>query len=196
MGRPYVHASDTYILATLNTVCHASPPVTYPPPILLCRNVFFCTSAFLSLPAPGLFSCSRLRGTQGARRNNAAKKGALAEVRGMCSGGSKSKVTTGRPSEHVEPSRSMQTHVQVNKMSDGSCDTWDLECRQCRQILLGDGKVFPRHQLASHATTFSNNKLQCPWPRKDSLFSRTILRGRYDHSMGRPSPAIRTAVRV
>ena len=122
VGRPYVHASDTYILATLNTVCHASPPVTYPPPILLCRNVFFCTSAFLSLPAPGLFSCSRLRGTQGARRNNEAQVWALAKVRGMCSGDSKSKVNTGRPSEHVEPSRSMQTHVQVNKMSDRSCD--------------------------------------------------------------------------
>ena len=122
VGRPYVHASDTYILAILNTLCHASSPVTYPPLILLCINVFFCTSAFLPLPAPGIFSCSRLRGTQGARRNNAAKKGALAEVRGMCSGGSKSKVTTGRPSEHVEPSRSMQTHVQVNKMSDRSCE--------------------------------------------------------------------------
>ena len=32
-----------------------------------------------------------------------------------CSGVSKSQVTTGRHSEHVEPSRPMQTHVQVKK---------------------------------------------------------------------------------
>ena len=66
---------------------------------------------------------------------------APAEVRGTCSGGSKWQVRSGRDSEHVEPSRCMQTHVQVKRMSDGSCDIWDLECRQCRQTLLGDGKV-------------------------------------------------------
>ena len=43
----------------------------------------------------------------------------LAEVRGTCSRGSKSQVTTGRHFEHVEPSRPMQTHVQVEKLSDG-----------------------------------------------------------------------------
>ena len=58
----------------------------------------------------------------------------VAEVRGTCSGGSKSKVNTGRPSEHVEPSRSIQTHVQVNKMSDRSCDIYFLECHQCNKI--------------------------------------------------------------
>ena len=47
---------------------------------------------------------------------------ALVRVRGTCSRGSKSQVTTGRHSEHVEPSRSTQTHVQVKNMSDGSCD--------------------------------------------------------------------------
>ena len=36
---------------------------------------------------------------------------ALAEVRGTCSGGSKCQVRSGRDSEHVEPSRCMQTHV-------------------------------------------------------------------------------------
>ena len=36
---------------------------------------FFCTSAFFSLPAAGLFSCSRLRGTQGARPDPARKFG-------------------------------------------------------------------------------------------------------------------------
>ena len=82
--------------------------------------------AFLPLAAEGLSSCARLRGTQGARPNTTAQVWALAEVHGTCCGGSKSQVTTGRLSEHVEPSRPMQTHVQVKKMSDGSCDIWIL----------------------------------------------------------------------
>ena len=57
------------------------------------------------------FLLSRLRGTQGARPNTTAQVWALAEVLGTCSGGSKSQVTTGRHSEHVEPSRPLQTHV-------------------------------------------------------------------------------------
>ena len=63
-----------------------------------------CFSAhryFFSLPAAGLFLCSRLRGTQGARPNTTAQVWALAEVRGTCAGGSKSQATTGRHSEHV-----------------------------------------------------------------------------------------------
>ena len=52
---------------------------------------FFGTPAFFSLPAACLSSCSRLRGT--------------------CSGGSKWEVPSGRDSEHVEPSRHMQTHA-------------------------------------------------------------------------------------
>ena len=76
---------------------------------------FLRTSAFFSLPAAGLLSCSRLRGTQGARPNTSAQVSAPAEVRGTCSGGSKSQVTTGRHSDHVELSRPMQTHVQVLK---------------------------------------------------------------------------------
>ena len=67
---------------------------------------------------------------------------ALAEVRGTCPGGSKSQVRSGRDSEHVEPSRPLQIHVQVKRMSDVSCDIWDFECHQCRQAILGDGKVF------------------------------------------------------
>ena len=58
-----------------------------------------------SIPTAGLFSCSQLRGTQGARPTTTAQVWALAEVRGKCSGGSKSQVTTGRHSEHVQPSR-------------------------------------------------------------------------------------------
>ena len=81
--------------------------------ILLRTIFFFCTSTFFSLPAAGLFSCSRLRGTHGARLNTTAQVWGLAEVRGTCSGGSKSQVTTGRHSEHVEPSRPLHTHVLV-----------------------------------------------------------------------------------
>ena len=69
-------------------------------------------------------------------RNTTAQVWALAEVRGTCSGGSKSQVPTGRYSEHVGPSRPLQTHVQVKRMSDGSCDIWDLECHQYLQTLL------------------------------------------------------------
>ena len=79
-------------------------------------NVFLCTSPIFSLPAARFFSCSRLQGTQGARPT--AQVWALAEFRGTCSGGSKSQVTTGRHSENVEPSRPIQTHVQVKKMSE------------------------------------------------------------------------------
>ena len=122
---------------------------------LFCITMYVCVFLalrYFSLPAEGLFSCSRLRGTQGARPDITVQVWALAEVRGTCSGGSKWQVPTGSDSEHVEPSRPMQTHVQVKecqtahvqvkRMSDGSsCHIWDPECRQCRQTLLGDGKV-------------------------------------------------------
>ena len=84
-------------------------------------NVFFFTSAFFAFLSAGLFSCSRLLGTQGVRPDTTAQAWALVEVRGTFSWGSKSEnwqVTTGRHSEHVEPSRPMQTHVRVEKMSD------------------------------------------------------------------------------
>ena len=55
---------------------------------------------------------------------------ALAEVRGTCSGGSKWQLRSGRDYQHVESSRPMQTHVQVKRMSDISCDIWDLEYHQ------------------------------------------------------------------
>ena len=45
---------------------------------------------------------------------------ALVEVYDTCSGGSKWQVFTGSDSEHVEPSRPMQTHVQVRRTSDDS----------------------------------------------------------------------------
>ena len=68
----------------------------------------FCTSAFFSLPSECLSSCSRLRGMQGARPNTTPQLWALTEVRGTCSGGSTSQMTTGRNSGHVEP---IQAHA-------------------------------------------------------------------------------------
>ena len=63
----------------------------------------------------GSFLVFSARGTQGARPNITVQVWALTEVRGTCSGVSKSQVTTGRHSEHVEPSRPIQTEVQVYK---------------------------------------------------------------------------------
>ena len=45
---------------------------------------FLRTSAFLSPPVAGPFSCPRLWGTQGARPNTTVLVWALAEVRGRC----------------------------------------------------------------------------------------------------------------
>ena len=64
------------------------------------------------------------------------KAGALAEVRGICSGCSKWHLCSGRDSEHVEPSGPLQTYVQVKRTSDVSRDIWDFECHQCRQTIL------------------------------------------------------------
>ena len=76
----------------------------------------FCgTSAFFSLPAVGLFSCSRLHGTQGARGNTRAQVWAPVDIRGTCSGGSKSQVPTGRHSEHVGPSRPLKTTYMLKE---------------------------------------------------------------------------------
>ena len=69
------------------------------------RNGIFFSSgggSFLELSAPG-------------HARNPPEHQALADVRGTCSRGSKWQVTTGKHSEHVEPSRPMQTHVQVKK---------------------------------------------------------------------------------
>ena len=82
--------------------------------ITMYKCVFLHIGIF-SLLTAGLLSCSRLQGMQGARPNATAQVWALAEFRGTCPGSSKSQGTTGRHSEHVEPSRPMQTHVQVEK---------------------------------------------------------------------------------
>ena len=99
-------------------------------------------------------------------------------------------------SEHVKPSRPMQTHVHntwyiltwVKKMCDCACDINDVECRQWRQTLL-DGNLFTRYLTCETCDHFWYKKIHSPWPRKDSLFSRTILCTRCDHSMVGPSLA-------
>ena len=52
-------------------------------------NVFLWYLGFFFLPAAGLVWCSRLRGTQIARRNTTVHVWALAAVRSTRSGGSK-----------------------------------------------------------------------------------------------------------
>ena len=110
---------------------------------------------------------------RGGPRGPSAQVWALAEVRGTCSGGSKSHVPSGRHSEDVEPSRPLETHGQVKRMSDCSCTSsknvrrltygiWDLECRQCRQTLLGDGKVKTTqscNRTAAHDITSNQQKI-------------------------------------
>ena len=125
--------------------------------ILLCINLFFfSTSAFFSLPAAGLFSCSRLRGTQEPRRNTRAQVWALADVRGMCSGGSKSQDLTGRHSEHVGPSRPCKPTYRLTECPTAHVISGILNAiNVVRRYFLGDGIVFPRHQHARHAITFN-----------------------------------------
>ena len=73
---------------------------------------FFGPSAFFSLPAAGLsFLVLSAPWHAGSPPGPLTQVWALAEVRGTCSGGSKWHVRSGRHSEHVEPSRPMQTHV-------------------------------------------------------------------------------------
>ena len=115
---------------------------------------FFGPSAFFPF-RPRVFSCALGSVARREPVGTPRASWALAEILGTCSGGSKCQVPSGRDSKHVEPSRCIQTQEQVKIMSDGSCDIWDLECHHCRQTVLGDGKVFPRHQHARHATTFS-----------------------------------------
>ena len=89
--------------------------------------IFFRPRSFLVLSAPW---------HAGSQPEPRTQVWALDEVRGTCSGGLKSHIPSGRPSERVEPSRSLQTHVQVNRITDGPCDIWDLECHQCRRTIL------------------------------------------------------------
>ena len=120
----------------------ASPPgihVTHIPKgklVLLYINVFFWHFGIFFSPGRGWFLVLSTPWHSGSPPRPRAHVWALAEVWGTCSGGSKWPVPSGRDFEHVEPSRPLQTREQVNRMSAGSCDIWDLECHQCRQTLL------------------------------------------------------------
>ena len=116
----------------------------------LCTYIWMCffyPSAFFSLPVAGRSSCSRAPWHAGSPPGPRAQVWALAEVRGTCSGDSKSHVCSGRHSEHVEPSRPLQTHVQVKRMSDGYNVIAEIlnVINVIRHYLLGDVKYFPRH---------------------------------------------------
>ena len=128
---PSCPSSSTYVTPHISRHTH---PVGEPC-ITTYKWLFFRTSACVSFPTEGIVSCSWLRGTQGARRNTPGQVCAVAYVRGTCSGGSRSQVPTGRHFENVGPSRPLQTHVQVSRMSHGSCEVRDPECHQYRQPL-------------------------------------------------------------
>ena len=122
-----------------------------------CINVFFSPFGTFFSSGRGSFlvlSCSRLRGTQGAGPELERKFGPwpTSVARDL---GFKVVRPLAEGFRARRPSTPRQTHVQVKRMSDVSCDIWDLECHQCRQAILGDGKVFPPHQHARHATTFN-----------------------------------------
>ena len=73
------------------------------PCIIMYLTDFFSTSTFFALPPAGLFRCARLRGTQEAQVNTAIQVRALAEVRGTCSEGSKSRNLANNRGIHFRP---------------------------------------------------------------------------------------------
>ena len=85
-----------------------------------CINVFFFAHRHF-LFWPRVFSILVLSAPRHARREPARtpRRKCGPWPRWHCAGGSKSQVTTARHSEHVEPSRSMQTHVRGEQISDG-----------------------------------------------------------------------------
>ena len=84
-------------------------------------NVFFEPFGIFFSPGRGSFLVLLAPQHTGSRPGPRTQVWALAEFRGTRPGGSKWQVRSGRDSEHVEPSRPMQTHVQLKRMSDGSC---------------------------------------------------------------------------
>ena len=70
-----------------------------------CINVFFWLFGFFFSSGCGSFLVLSAPWHAGSSPRPRAQVWALAEVRGTCSGGSKSHVPSGRHSEHVEPSR-------------------------------------------------------------------------------------------
>ena len=84
-------------------------PVAY---IALYTLNYLGASAFFALPPAGLLSCSRLRGTQEARVNTGCKRGPWSRSVARALGVQSREIwqiTTGSLSDHLEPTRPMQT---------------------------------------------------------------------------------------
>ena len=115
--------------------------------IRIYTNAFFRPFGIFFSSGCGYFLVLSVPWHAGSPPGPRARVWALAEVRGRCSGRSKSHVPSGRHSEHVEASRPLQTHVQVKIMSGGyNLISGILNViNVVRHYLLGDGKVFPRH---------------------------------------------------
>ena len=102
---------------------------------------------FFSLPAARLFSCSRLRGIQGARRNTRAQVRALADVRGTCSGAlgvqSRTSPRGGIPSTYGHPAPCKPAYrlkeCPTAHVISGILNVINV----VRHYLLGDGKFSP-----------------------------------------------------
>ena len=75
------------------------------------RNVLFWPLGVFFFSGRGSFLVLSAPWHAGSPPGPRTQVWALVEVRGTCSGGSKWQVRSGRDSEHVEPSRPMQTHV-------------------------------------------------------------------------------------
>ena len=109
----------TWSKSDLSIAETTGPPYLY---TYLYMCFFFLTSTAYSLQAAGLFSCSRLQGTQGARPNTAAQVLALPEVCGTCFGCSKSRKVANNHREAFRAHGAIQAHKYRRtgyKMSNG-----------------------------------------------------------------------------
>ena len=119
-------------------------------------NVFFWPFGIIfSLPAAGLSSCSRLRGTQGAHPDPACKFGpwprSVARALGVQSG----KSARGRiPSTYSDPSLCKLTYRLKECPTSHVISGISYVINVVRHYILGDGFFFLRHQHARHATIY------------------------------------------
>ena len=126
-----------YCRKTLTTSRHLSCP-SFPPfyyYLHICKRVFLALRHFFS-SGRGSSLVPWAPWHAGSQPGPRTQVWALAEVRGTYSGGSKWQAHSGRGSEHVQLSRPMQTHVQVQKMSGGYNVIYEIvECHQRRQTI-------------------------------------------------------------
>ena len=116
--------------ATIKTKYSTCPEVFTCGTYNTCMYALFCALANFSLPTAGLFSRSRLRGTQGGRVHTAMQAWAPAGLRGACSGHSKSRELAlfhGIAFRDAEPPRTMETpKFQLDSLC-GRCITPPLQ---------------------------------------------------------------------